>query len=78
MEDRILSRMERGVRLGRRSSSKQFFRLLLTFTLEGFLCDPIYGGNRDRVGWKLARWDPCWWAPKKVAVLVRRRGTLPY
>jgi gluconate 2-dehydrogenase gamma chain len=29
-----------------------FFPLLVTHTRQGFLADPIYGGNRDRVGWK--------------------------
>ena len=32
--------------------SDVFFDLLLQNTIEGFLCDPIYGGNRDMVGWK--------------------------
>lgn len=30
-----------------------FFDLLLRNTKEGFLADPIYGGNRDFAGWKL-------------------------
>jgi gluconate 2-dehydrogenase gamma chain len=30
-----------------------FFNLLLDNTIEGFFSDPIYGGNRDKVGWKL-------------------------
>jgi gluconate 2-dehydrogenase gamma chain len=30
-----------------------FFGLLRTHTLYGFLGNPSYGGNRDRVGWKL-------------------------
>lgn len=52
-QDQILTRMERGVRMGqRRRSSRQFFRLLLTFTLEGYLSDPVYGGNKDQVGWR--------------------------
>ena len=28
-----------------------FFPLLVVHTRQGFLADPIYGGNRDRVGW---------------------------
>ena len=31
----------------------EFFELLRTHTLYGFLGNPSYGGNRDRVGWKL-------------------------
>lgn len=56
-QDAVLRRVERGVRLGRRSS-RQFFRVLLTFTLEGFLGDPVYGGNRGRVGWRLIGFTP--------------------
>src|SRR5213595_4083795 len=33
--------------------SQFFFNMLLANTLEGFFADPIYGGNRDKVGWKL-------------------------
>lgn len=31
----------------------EFFELLRTHTVYGFLGNPSYGGNRDRVGWKL-------------------------
>jgi gluconate 2-dehydrogenase gamma chain len=30
-----------------------FFGHLLTDTKDGFLADPAYGGNKDKVGWKL-------------------------
>lgn len=30
-----------------------FFNLLVTHTRQGFLADPIYGGNRDQVGWQV-------------------------
>jgi gluconate 2-dehydrogenase gamma chain len=30
-----------------------FFNLLLDNTIEGFFSDPIYGGNRGKIGWKL-------------------------
>jgi gluconate 2-dehydrogenase gamma chain len=33
--------------------SAVFFGALLDATMEGFFGDPIYGGNRDKVGWKL-------------------------
>jgi len=32
---------------------KTFFTVFLQNTIEGFFSDPIYGGNRDMVGWKL-------------------------
>lgn len=51
VQDRVLRQMQQGVRIGRRDS-KPFFGLLLSLTLEGFLCDPVYGGNQGEVGWK--------------------------
>jgi gluconate 2-dehydrogenase gamma chain len=33
--------------------SGYFFETLLANTIEGFFSDPIYGGNREMVGWKL-------------------------
>ncbi len=33
--------------------STEFFELLRTHTMYGFLGNPSYGGNRDRIGWKL-------------------------
>lgn len=32
-------------------SDLDFFPLLVLHTRQGFLADPIYGGNRDRAGW---------------------------
>jgi gluconate 2-dehydrogenase gamma chain len=34
-------------------NGKQFFEALLTITMEGFFADPIYGGNRNKAGWKM-------------------------
>jgi gluconate 2-dehydrogenase gamma chain len=34
-------------------SSAFFFGLLWRNTEEGYFADPLYGGNRDKVGWKL-------------------------
>jgi gluconate 2-dehydrogenase gamma chain len=33
-------------------SDLDFFPLLVAHTRQGFLADPIYGGNRDQIGWK--------------------------
>ncbi|HEX5326143.1 MAG TPA: gluconate 2-dehydrogenase subunit 3 family protein [Acetobacteraceae bacterium] len=32
---------------------RALFELILQNTIEGFFADPIYGGNRDMVGWKM-------------------------
>ena len=42
--------------------AKQFFDFAREMTIEGFFSDPLYGGNRDMVGWRLvgfpgARYD---------------------
>jgi len=37
--------------------NSDFFELLRTHTLLGFLGDPSYGGNRDHIGWKFIGFD---------------------
>lgn len=40
------------------AATSQAFRDMLTeHTIEGLLSDPVYGGNRDRVGWQLVGFD---------------------
>jgi gluconate 2-dehydrogenase gamma chain len=61
--DVILTRMERGEAIEPPADSDQlatltgggktFFDLLLQHTREGMFCDPIYGGNREFIGWEL-------------------------
>jgi gluconate 2-dehydrogenase gamma chain len=52
-QDEILKEMEAGKSEFKSVSSSFFFNLLLVNTMEGFFADPIYGGNRDKIGWKL-------------------------
>lgn len=33
-------------------ASRMFFQYLVTLTVEGFLGDPVHGGNRDFLGWR--------------------------
>ena len=52
-----------------------FFPLLALHTRQGFYADPIYGGNKDRVGWKLIGFD----GPASLAEThAGRYTTLPY
>jgi len=52
-QDQVLRDLDEG-RLALQSTRAQlFFNLLLGNTIEGFFSDPIYGGNRDKLGWKL-------------------------
>jgi gluconate 2-dehydrogenase gamma chain len=34
-------------------SSRAFFARLLAMTMEGFFSDPVYGGNRNKAGWRM-------------------------
>ena len=34
-------------------SAQEFFNLLLATTMQGFFADPVYGGNRDKLAWKM-------------------------
>ena len=52
-----------------------FFPLLLLHTRQGFLADPIYGGNRNRVGWDVIGFP----GPMSLAEAhAGRYSTLPY
>jgi gluconate 2-dehydrogenase gamma chain len=44
---------DRQIQLIHAIEKTDFFELLRTHTMYGFLGNPSYGGNRDRVGWKL-------------------------
>jgi|SRR6185437_8626437 len=52
-QDEVLKGVEGGDVKLKDADGKTFFKLLLQNTTEGFFSDPIYGGNRDMVGWKL-------------------------
>ncbi|WP_158808929.1 gluconate 2-dehydrogenase subunit 3 family protein [Beijerinckia sp. L45] len=62
-QDTVLTGLEKGtIALSDGVAGPQFFKLMLQNTKEGFLADPIYGGNRDMAGWVLigfpgARYD---------------------
>ena len=51
--DAVLQALESGKIELASLSSALFFGLLWRNTEEGYFADPMYGGNRDKVGWKL-------------------------
>ncbi|MBN3812520.1 gluconate 2-dehydrogenase subunit 3 family protein [Paraburkholderia sp. Ac-20347] len=61
--DSVLTRLEAGkLDLDKPGSGKALFELMLQNVREGYLSDPLYGGNRDMAGWKMvgfpgARYD---------------------
>ncbi len=38
-----------------------FFAVVREHTVEGYFCDPIYGGNRNAVGWRLVGFPGAQW-----------------
>jgi gluconate 2-dehydrogenase gamma chain len=48
-------------------------------TIEGFFCDPIYGGNRDTAGWRLVGFPGAHWgyAPEQMALGYDAAGEVP-
>lgn len=52
-QDALLTRMEDDELEFDGVSASAFFGMLHDNTVEGFFCDPIYGGNRDMIGWRL-------------------------
>lgn len=61
--DAILSGLEDGsTKLADGVNGQAFFELVLQNVREGYLADPLYGGNKDMAGWKMigfpgARYD---------------------
>ena len=54
-QDEVLAAVESGQLRdwpSTRASSQEFFQMLCTHTIIGFLADPSYGGNLDYAGWK--------------------------
>lgn len=39
----------------------QFFRIVREHTVQGFFCDPAYGGNRGEAGWRLVGFPGAQW-----------------
>lgn len=39
-----------------------FFAVVREHVLQGFFCDPVYGGNRGAVGWKLVGFPGAQWS----------------
>ncbi len=68
-QDDVLKGLENGSINLAGLDAKSFFALMLQNTQEGFFADPIYGGNKNMVGWKMigfpgARYDYRDWVDK--------------
>lgn len=51
--DDVLKQMEQGKAELADFNGKDFFEALLTLVMEGFFADPIYGGNKNKVSWRM-------------------------
>jgi gluconate 2-dehydrogenase gamma chain len=61
-QDDILTGLEKGSIHLASTDGKEFFAMVAKDVKQGFFADPIYGGNRDMVGWRMigfpgARYD---------------------
>jgi gluconate 2-dehydrogenase gamma chain len=52
-QNKLIADMEKGEVTFEGFSSRMLFNAVYANTMEGYFADPIYGGNRDMVGWKL-------------------------
>lgn len=52
IQDEVLTGLDEEEIAFESASAKAFFDLVLENTIEGFFADPIYGGNRDMIGWR--------------------------
>jgi gluconate 2-dehydrogenase gamma chain len=44
-----------------RATVDRFFAVVREHVIEGMFCDPVYGGNRDMVGWRLVGFPGVHW-----------------
>jgi gluconate 2-dehydrogenase gamma chain len=51
-QDEVLTGLEKGTITFDDVPAQTFFGFLLGDTVQGFFADPMYGGNRDKIGWK--------------------------
>jgi len=51
-QDEVLEQLDEG-KIKDVADGRQFFEMVRRHVLEGFFCEPHYGGNKDMIGWKL-------------------------
>ena len=52
-QDAYLTALQNGQKELGTIPSKVFFDSLLAMTIEGYFCDPVYGGNKDMAAWAM-------------------------
>jgi gluconate 2-dehydrogenase gamma chain len=76
-QDRLLSGMEKGEVKFADFDSRMLFSTIYANTMEGYFADPVYGGNRDMVGWKLVGFPGTRYDYRDVMARPNQAYTLP-
>jgi len=65
-----LTAMEKGTAKFEGLEAQPFFEALLQSAMEGFFADPMYGGNRNKVSWRMVGYPglPATWGSKAEAL----------
>jgi gluconate 2-dehydrogenase gamma chain len=74
-----LTAMEEGRAQFEGFDAKQLFEALLQSAMEGFFADPMYGGNRNKVSWRMVGYPglPATWASKAEALRGKKVNIEP-
>src|SRR5271165_6568237 len=76
-QDKLIGAMEKNEVQFENFSSRMLFAAIYANTIEGYFADPIYGGNRDMVGWKLVGFPGTRYDYRDVIENPNRAYTLP-
>jgi gluconate 2-dehydrogenase gamma chain len=76
-QDKLIGAMEKGEVQFEGFSSRMLFAAIYANTMEGYFADPIYGGNRDMVGWKLVGFPGARYDYRDVMAKPNQAYTLP-
>ena len=57
-KDQVLRYVDKGALDDDSFNGEDFIHTMIDLSLEGFIGDPVHGGNRDGVGWKYIGYTP--------------------
>jgi gluconate 2-dehydrogenase gamma chain len=78
-QDSVLAGLEKGTLDFDNVSGKTFFGFLLQNTKEGYLADPIHGGNKNMESWKIFAWAWRWnWNMGRDSVMPMSRTIIRF
>ena len=76
-KDEVITGLEDGSLKLEGTDGDEFFKALLKDTQNGFFADPIYGGNKDMVGWKMIGFPGTHYDYREWVERHNERVTLP-